>query len=585
MEDDVKTLGDYISIAWRRKFHILIPTILVLVVTVATVFLLPPVYKSTGTILIESQQIPSELIQSTVTTFADERIQVIKQRIMTSQQLFGIIRKFNLYADEINSTARSEILEDMRERIVIDRVSANLGNKRGRGNSALIAFTVSFEHTRAGVAQKVANELVTLFLDENIRSRTARAEETSGFLQKESERLGAQIAEMEAQIANYKQENEGMLPESLPVNLQRVVTLRSALLNSEVELNALTERKKLLQIDLDALQFNIATSGGLSEEQLQQKSELQQLQNQFISLSARYGAEHPDVKAIQRQISAFEQEYGNLSDTAELESQRQIVRQEITDLTGKYSSEHPDVKRLERKLEGIDAMIEKSQQSEQSGKSVEQPVVDGSNPELMQVKARLDSVDSGIKRIRKARIELEGQIAALDTRISRTPQVERGLDALERDYENTSRKYQEMKSKQLQAELSQSLEAEQKGERFTLLEPPLLPDKPVKPDRPKLFMLGLILSMVAGVGVAGVAESLDGGIRGSRALAFVTKMTPLATIPYIITRKDELIKKRNIRLFIAIVVILVIGAVSAVHFFYKPLDLLWFIVLRKLNLT
>ena len=585
MEDDVKTLGDYFSIAWRRKFHILIPTTLVLVVTVATVFLLPPVYKSTGTILIESQQIPSELIQSTVTTFADERIQVIKQRIMTSQQLFGIIRKFNLYADEINSTARSEILEDMRERIVIDRVSANLGNKRGRGNSALIAFTVSFEHTRAGVAQKVANELVTLFLDENIRSRTARAEETSGFLQKESERLGAQIAEMEAQIAIYKQENEGMLPESLPVNLQRVVTLRSALLNSEVELNALAERKKLLQIDLDALQFNIATSGGLSEEQLRQKSELQLLQNQFISLSARYGAEHPDVKAIQRQISAFEQEYGNLSDTAELESQRQIVRQEITDLTGKYSSEHPDVKRLERKLEGIDAMIEKSQQSEQSGKSVEEPVVDGSNPELMQVKARLDSIDSGIERIRKARIELEGQIAALDTRISRTPQVERGLDALERDYENTSRKYQEMKSKQLQAELSQSLEAEQKGERFTLLEPPLLPDKPVKPDRPKLFMLGLILSMVAGVGVAGVAESLDGGIRGSRALAFVTKMTPLATIPYIITRKDELIKKRNIRLFIAIVVLLVIGAVLAVHFFYKPLDLLWFIVLRKLNLT
>ena len=585
MEDDVKTLGDYISIAWRRKFHILIPTTLVLVVTVATVFLLPPVYKSTGTILIESQQIPSELIQSTVTTFADERIQVIKQRIMTSQQLFGIIKKFNLYADEINSTARSEILEDMRERIVIDRVSANLGNKRGRGNSALIAFTVSFEHTRAGVAQKVANELVTLFLDENIRSRTARAEETSGFLQKESERLGAQIAEMEAQIAIYKQENEGMLPESLPVNLQRVVTLRSALLNSEVELNALAERKKLLQIDLDALQFNIATSGGLSEEQLRQKSELQLLQNQFISLSARYGAEHPDVKAIQRQISAFEQEYGNLSDTAELESQRQIVRQEITDLTGKYSSEHPDVKRLERKLEGIDAMIEKSQQSEQSGKSVEEPVVDGSNPELMQVKARLDSIDDGIERIRKARIEVEGQIAALDTRISRTPQVERGLDALERDYENTSRKYQEMKSKQLQAELSQSLEAEQKGERFTLLEPPLLPDKPVKPDRPKLFMLGLILSMVAGVGVAGVAESLDGGIRGSRALAFVTKMTPLATIPYIITRKDELIKKRNIRLFIAIVVLLVIGAVLAVHFFYKPLDLLWFIVLRKLNLT
>ena len=130
MEEDVKTLGDYVSIAWRRKFHILIPAVLVLAVTIPTVYLLPPVYQSTGTILIESQQIPAELIQSTVTSYANERIQIIKQRIMTSQQLFGIIQKFNLYADQLNSTARSDILEDMRGRISINRVSANVKNNK-----------------------------------------------------------------------------------------------------------------------------------------------------------------------------------------------------------------------------------------------------------------------------------------------------------------------------------------------------------------------------------------------------------------------------------------------------------------------
>ena len=62
MEEDVKTLKDYLWIAWRRKFHILIPLVLVLAATIATVFLLPPVYRSSGTILIESQQIPEELI-------------------------------------------------------------------------------------------------------------------------------------------------------------------------------------------------------------------------------------------------------------------------------------------------------------------------------------------------------------------------------------------------------------------------------------------------------------------------------------------------------------------------------------------
>ena len=228
MEDDVKTLGDYISIAWRRKFYILIPFILVLGITAATIMVLPPVYRSTGTILVESQQIPQSMIESTVTSFATERIEIIKQRIMTSQQLFDIIKKFDLYANEINSTPRTQILEDMRERITVGNVTAKLSGGR-RGPSALIAFTVSFEHRVPAVAQKVANELVTLFLDENIRSRTARAEETTDFLKKEGERLRVEIERMELQIADFEQENRESLPETLRLNIERLVDLKAAL--------------------------------------------------------------------------------------------------------------------------------------------------------------------------------------------------------------------------------------------------------------------------------------------------------------------------------------------------------------------
>jgi len=578
MEDDVKTIGDYTSIAWRRKFHILIPFMVALVVTIVTVLSLPRVYQSTGTILIESQQIPKELVSSMVTSFADERIQVIQQRIMSAEQLFGIIKKFNLYAETINSTARSEILEDMRNRVSIDLESANL-RSRQRGSSAVIAFTVAFEDRNPATAQKVTNELVTLFLDQNIKTRTARAEETTEFLKKEGERLGNQIAVMEEQIASYKQENEGSLPENLRVNLERVVTLKGTLLATDAEMSELIERRNLLVIDLETLKLEAAASGGLTAEQQQQKQELQNLQNQYISLSARYGSEHPDVKAIKRQIAAFEDEYGNLSNIEELRTQEQEVRRELVELAKKYSGEHPDVKKLERKLDGIATMIAEFNNVEADQQDSR------SDPELLQVEARLGSIDSQIARIKKVRLDLERQIAELDARISRTPQVERGLEALERDYENTRDKYQEMKAKELQAELSMSLEEEQKGERFTLLEPPLFPDTPIKPNRKKLFMLGLILSLVSGIGVAGLAESLDGGIRGARTLAAVTKMTPLVTIPYISTRKDEVQKRRNIKILMLAVVILGIVFIAMLHFLYKPLDLLWLILLQKLNLA
>ena len=576
MDDDVKTLGDYISIAWRRKYYLLIPFIVVMIATIVTLFVLPPVYKSTGTILIESQQIPQEMIQSTVTSFADERIQIIQQRIMTSQQLFNIIKKFKLYEGEIETTARSDILQDMRSRVTVDLVSANVKNGR-KSARALIAFTISFEHRVAQISQRVANELVTLFLDENIKSRTARAEETSEFLKKESDRLGAEIEAMGAQIAQYKQQYAGSLPESLKLNLERVVEVRTTLLKVDADINALNERKKLLLIDLDTLKLHPEV--GLNAEQQQQKQELTNLQNQYISLAARYGPEHPDVKAIKRQIAAFEDEYGNLSDINELKSQQQEVRKEIVELTKKYSSEHPDVKRLERKQDGIIVMIaEYDEAQSETGRSE-------ANPQALQLKAKIESVDSSINRLKKSGVLLEEQISELEVRISRAPQVERGLEALERDYDDTKRKYKDMKAKQSQAELSKNLEEEQKGERFTLLEPPLLPDQPIKPNRPKVFMLGLILSFISGVGVTGLAESRDGGIRGSRALARVTRMTPLVTIPYITTHKDLVANRRKVKIFIFVIVILVVIFLALVHFFYKPLDLLWFIALRYINLV
>ena len=579
MEDDVRTIKDYIWIAWRRKFYILIPFVLVLAATIATLFLLPPVYKSTGTILIESQQIPEELIQSTVTSFADERIQVIQQRLMTSQQLFEIIKKFNLYKDEINKTPRSEILGDMRQRISIERVSANVRNQR-RGSRALIAFTVSFEHESPGVAQRVANELVTLFLDENIRSRTARAEETSEFLGKEGDRLKIDIERMQEQIAQFKQENEGSLPETMRLNLERVVSLKSSLAKADNNLEILKENRKLLEIELETLRLNPGSINQLSDEERTLREELRSLQNRYISLSARYGADHPDVKAAERQLEAFESEYGALADVNDLEAQREQVRQEMVELSKNYSSEHPDMKKLQREMESIEAMIDDATNGSKKTTDKKAP-----SPAALQTQAKIDSIDSNLRRIERSRAELEAQIAALEARISRTPQVERGLDSLQRDYENTRRKYQEIKAKQLQAELSKSLEEEQKGERFTLLEPPLRPDRPIKPNRPKLLALGLILSMVGGIGVAGVAETFDGGIRGSRALASVTRMTPLVTIPYITTRKDEARRKRIIKFAIVAVIFLGLAFLAAVHFFYKPLDLLWFIVLRKLNLA
>ena len=135
----------------------------------------------------------------------------------------------------------------------------------------------------------------------------------------------------------------------------------------------------------------------------------------------------------------------------------------------------------------------------------------------------------------------------------------------------------------MEAQLSQSLETERKGERFTLIEPPELPEKPLKPNRMAILFLGVMFSIAGGVGTVAVSESMDNTVRGGRVLTGLMKLPPLGTIPYIETTEDVRKRRRRRRLLGVTILASVIAAVMAVHFLFKPLDVLWYLVLRRLG--
>jgi len=160
MQSDYQlSLRDYIGIVRRRGVLIIAVFGGVFALAVVVAIMMPPVYQSTGTIMVESQQIPTDLVQATVTSYADERIEVIKQRVMTRDNLFRIAKKYELFADAGLTFTPSEAVDEMRSRISVELVNANVQARQ----RATIAFKVSFEHRRPDLAQRVANELVTLF--------------------------------------------------------------------------------------------------------------------------------------------------------------------------------------------------------------------------------------------------------------------------------------------------------------------------------------------------------------------------------------------------------------------------------------
>src|SRR5262245_688326 len=177
----------YYGIMKKRIFYILIPFVLVLAVGSAAALLWPPTYLSEGKILVESQQIPTDLVRPTVTATATERIQVLQQRVMTRDNLLAIMDKYQIFADRRDSWSRTELLDLMRENTHIKPLE--LEQQAGGPNNLTIAVTVGFTHRRADIATKVANDLITLFLDEDARNRTNRAMETTKFLAREVQRL------------------------------------------------------------------------------------------------------------------------------------------------------------------------------------------------------------------------------------------------------------------------------------------------------------------------------------------------------------------------------------------------------------
>lgn len=173
------SIRDYIAIIKDRALVLGVSAVVILAATVAVALMVPPLYQSTGTILVESQQISPELVSTNTTSFADERIEVIRQRVMTRENLLRIIDKYNLFADK--RLSESDKIDQMRNAIVVETLTTFV---RGRGE-ATVAFNVSFEHKQAEVAKEVADELVTLFLNENLKQRTERANETTEFLTQE----------------------------------------------------------------------------------------------------------------------------------------------------------------------------------------------------------------------------------------------------------------------------------------------------------------------------------------------------------------------------------------------------------------
>ncbi len=495
---------------------------------------------------------------------------------MTSANLEGIIEKYELYAKERVSMPREVVIDKMRDDIQLEMVSADVVDPRsGQAKQATIAFTLSYENQSPDLAQKVANEIVSLYLSENLKARTESATETSTFLRVEANKLSEKVSSLESELAAFKERNMGKLPELTQLNIELMGRAELEMDETQRQIRTLEERKIYLQSELAQLSPHEAIFTETGERILGASDRLKVLQTEFVGLSSKYGSGHPDVIRMRKEIEALEQGDDSTGLRGEMEVELKGLR------TEKYSENHPDVKRLNRMIANLEKETERLDSSRQKvvAKSSQEPT----NPAYIQLQAQLEAANVEIVSLKTKQQELKGKVASYENRLVETPAVEREYRQLMREYENALAKHREVTAKEMEAQVAQSLETERKGEKLTLIEPPQLPGKPAKPNRTAIMFLGVVFSFAGGIGTAAISESMDNAVYGRGGVVSLLGVPPLAVIPVIETDTDR--RRRRVRrcLIAAFLILGLFVAAFLVHVYVKPLDVLWFMVLRQLG--
>ncbi len=514
------TPGDYLGILKRRKWSLILPAAGIFFVVVVVAFALPAIYRSEATILIEAQEVPAEFVASTVTSYAEQRIQTIQQQIMSYTPLLKIIQDHNLYPELKDKATTEEIVDKMRSDSALTPVSAEIVDHRtGRPTTATIAFTLSYEGKNPQKVQRVANVLASLYLAKNLKERVQQVEETSAFLETEISRIKKELAVIESKIAAFKQENMNQLPEMLQVNMQSFNNIERNIETASQQIRSLKERESYLDAQLVSVKPYLK-----DEEEIVSRQRLEELKVQLVALTKRFTAEYPDVKKTRAEIADLE---------------NQLAGRE----TAKKGS--PD------------------------------------NPAYITLKAQLAGVRTDIKSIHQHIEKLEADATGYQRRLAATPNVEEAYSQLIVARQSTQTKHNDLMNKLMEAQLAHGLETEQKGERFTLIEAPRLPEKPYKPNRLAIVLIGIVAGIGAGFGTAALVEFSDDRVYSAGVLTQATNFPVLAGVPVILTQKDLTVRRKKRIALVSATVVLVIGGLAVVHFAVVDLDLVWLKLLRR----
>ncbi len=478
-------IQDYIGIIHRQKWWIVGSVTVSFSIAVVLCFVVPKSFRSSTTVLIESQKIPESYVKSGVEGSIEGRISAIQQTVMSRSLLGQVADEFKLFRPDMSPEQRESVIEGMRKKINVTK--SRVGH--AKGPDTIEGFSISFAHEDPVIAMKITEKFASHFIEENLRSREQLLEGASSFLEQELRMAEAKLEDQERSISDFKTKYMGELPQQMEANLRSLDRLQLDVNAARDNIQSATNRVAILEKQVSeavtsaSTQVTAAaassTSQGRGGDPLLMR--LAELERTLATLSAEYRETYPDV--IQ-------------------------TRQEIETVKGQLASKYG---------------VTKEEVKPGSAKLMD-PVLRALMKERDEAKNEVEAQKDRLRR-------LLDQVKQYEGRVERAPAREQELMILIRDYDNMQKNYQSLLDKRLNARLAENLEKRQKGEQFRILDPANLPATPESPNRPLILVGGLVVGCGLGFGGAFGFELLRPAFRRPDDAEAMLGIPVLASIP------------------------------------------------------
>jgi len=503
---------DYIDIMRRHKGWVFGPFLFTLVASVVGVYLWPDSYVSQAVVKIVPQKVPETMVQSAVNQQMADRINSMAQTILSRTVLTTIINTFGLYPRERSREPIEDVIEDMKKQISIEAI----GPATGGPQRAVPAFAVKFSYENRYLAQRVVQDLVSRFIDENIRNRSNATFQTTQFMKDEMEEAKKQLDAIGDQLTKFRVSNNGRLPDQLDANIGQMNGLQTQVTYLDAQISRANQEKLEVEANIRIYKDQLAaltkepaeTSAALQErnEKLAEADrEIDTLDKELALLRQHYKETYPDVQTVAARLAGARK-------------RREDILQEETAKKPATPAPRPPNPQTVREARDLDAVIRRLQSS-----------IEAKDLEIQEYNKQMKSANDAMK--------------AYQGRIETIPMGEKEYGDLLRDRDMAKQKYEDLETKLGRAQIAQEMEGRKQGETLELLDPASLPQNPAEPKRPLVISIGAGIGLLLGIVIAGAREMKDTSLKNLKDVRAYTQMSILGSIPLL--ENDFVVRRRR----------------------------------------